>query len=397
MLATLPIAADIAATLALSDRTETRVRNPGDTPNGPSLDLANTLEGRLLLASPRTSCTLVYAPRLTFWDINDVGAHPLWLQAGSARVESRNANTRLSLEEDGSYGAVNFSTLALVPGPGGAPPRVDVIPPPQLIQYESTTTTLGSRIEAKRWQFRTDVAYQLSGGADTASRQSLPLQKGPLGELGATFAASPVDSLETRLIGGETTFSSGPEIVFGEQDESWRHGWSAVTDTTMRVGVAESREQMTPQSAPTKNINPVAEAVVDHQILAGEDRFTLHAGARLSPVVNRLLGIVDERIQGTLMSKWTRRQVSASAFASAQQSIPTDGPNATELLTGELGFAYAASDVVVLDMGVRALWQKANQPITSTTAPGATEIVQGTILQGVAFVGVTLHAPTIRM
>jgi hypothetical protein len=399
MLAALPLAADLAASMALSDRTETRVRQPGDAPAARSLDVTTEPEARVVLASPRTGCTLAYTPRLTLWDINDVGARPLWLNAGSARIDWRDGNTSLSLEQDASYGAMSFAALAFPPGPQGAPPRVDVIPSStQVIQFESSSTTLGSRVEGRRWEFHSTVGYQVSGGADAAARSIIPRQKGPLGEAVVTFATSPVDHLATTVTGSETTFSSDPEIVLAEGDEGWKHLWSASTDTELRLGASEARTRTSPSARSSWETHPVAEAGLEQRILTAEDRVTLRVGARLGPVVNRLLAVVDERIQGTLQSKWTHGPFAVNAFASAQQSVPTGGPNATTLLTGELGLAYAATDAVIFDIGVRGLWQRAalSTP-TAATQQAATGIAEATIVQGIVFVGVTLRAPTMRL
>jgi hypothetical protein len=399
MLGALPLAADIAASVALSDRTETRLRDPGDAPTGPSVDVATTPDVRMVLASPRTAFTLDYAPRLTAWDINDVGVRPLWLHSGSARLEWRDDRTTLSLGQDASYGATNFAALTYAPTPEGTPPmppRVDVIPTPQIIQFESSTTTLGTRVEGRRWEFRSIAGYQLSGGADDAARLLIPLQKGPLAEAAMTLATSPVDRLATTVTGSETTFSSGPEIVLGEGDEGWRHQWSAVTEMDLTLGVSEARVRPSPLAPISTQTNPVAEAILELRILVDEDRVTIRVGARLGPVVNRLLGIVDERVQGSLLSKWTHWPFAASAFASAQQSVPTGGPYATELLTGELGLSYVATEAVAFDVGVRGLWQRANEPAVSTSTPGATDITEASLVQGIVFVGATLRAPTME-
>jgi hypothetical protein len=397
MLAALPVAADIAATMALSDRTETRLRDPGDAPTGASLDVATTPEARWSLASPRTIGTLVYTPRLTFLDINDVGLHPIWFQAGSARVDWHDSNTTLSLDESASYGAMTFAALASTPGPEGAPPRVDVVPSPQVVNTASSSTTLGSRFEAPRWQLRWSVGYQLSGGADQAARLVIPFQKGPVAEGAVTFAASPVDHLATTVTGDETRFSSGPEIVITEGDEGWKHLWSASTETDLTLGVSEARVRTSPVTGNVMETNPVAEASLEQRVLTDEDRVTVRLGARLGPIVNRLLGIVDERIQGNILSKWTHFPFVVNAFASAAQSVPTNGPDATELLTGELDLSYTASDAVAFDLGVRGLWQRGNLPVVSTSTPGVTNIVEADLTQGVVFVGVTLRAPTMRL
>jgi hypothetical protein len=106
---------------------------------------------------------------------------------------------------------------------------------------------------------------------------------------------------------------------------------------------------------------------------------------------------VDERVQGTILSKWTRGPFVVNAFGSAQRSVPYQGPNATSLLTGELGLSYTAVDSVVFDVGVRGVWQKANQPQASTSTPGATDVVEASITQGTVFFGVTFRAPIIRL
>jgi hypothetical protein len=397
MLAALPLAADVAASFALSDRTETRLRMPGDTPRGPSLDVATAPEARMRLALPRVSCTLTYIPRLTFWDVNDVGARPTWLDAGSARLDWRTNETSLSLEQAASYGAMSFAGMSLAASPEGTPPRVDVIPSPQIIAFESSSTTLGSRFVMRRWELRSEVGYQLSGGADDVGRTVLPLQRGPLADTALTYATSPVDGVATTVTATKTTFSSGPEIALVEGSEGWRHRWSGVTETNLMLGVSQARAQASLLVQASEEAHPVAEATVDHRISTGEDRVTLHAGARLGPVVNRLLGIVDERVQGTLLSKWTEGPFVLSASGSAQQSVPTQGPNATTLLAGELGLSYVATDVLVFDAGLRGVWQNANQPVTSTSAPGAMNIVEASITQGTVFVGVTFRAPTIRL
>jgi hypothetical protein len=393
-----PPLADIAASVALSDRTEMRVRQPGDIPTEPSLDVSTVPDARLTLAWPQLGFTLRYDPRLTYWDVTQVGARPTWLNEGSAHLDwHASPVVTLSLDEEASYGATSFAGLVFSPVPEGTQPRVDVIPSSQILLLESSSTTLGSHVTLRRWDFRSEVGYQLSGGADDSARAILPLQRGPLADAVLTYATSHVDHVATTLSASETTFSSGPQITLAEGDESWRRAWSAVTETDVTVGFSGARERVGPYATAASETDPVAEVVLEQRVLSREDRLTFRVGARLGPVINRLLGIVDERVQGTLVSNWIHGPFTVHALGGAEQSVPTDGPNATTLYTGELSLSYAAVEGVVFDMGVRGLWQRAAQPLTPDLTAGASDIVEASIGQGLFFVGVTFSAPTIRL
>jgi hypothetical protein len=352
----------------------------------------------LTLAWPQVGFTLKYDPRLTFWDVAQSGARPTWLNEGSAHFDwHASPLVTLSLDEEASYGATSFAGLVFSPVPEGTLPRVDVIPSSQILVLESSTTTLGSHVTLRRWEFRSEVGYQLSGGADEAARAILPMQRGPLADAVVTYAASHVDHVATTLSASEVTFSSGPQITLVEGDETWRHAWSAVTETHLTLGFSGERDRMGPYAATVSENSPVAEVVLEHRVLSRADRLTFRAGVRLGPVINRLLGIVDERVQGTLVSNWTHGPFAVEALGGAEQSVPTDGPNATTLYTGELSLSYTAVKGVIFDMGVRGLWQRAAQPVAPDLTSGATDVVEASIAQGLFFVGVTFSAPTIRL
>src|SRR4051794_12855847 len=106
MLGVLLIAADLAGSLAVSDRTEIRARAPG-TASAVSFDLETALAARLSPASPRLRYTLAYSPRLTVWDLDASPPKPTLLHGGTARVEWMSSRSvRLSLDETGSYGGM---------------------------------------------------------------------------------------------------------------------------------------------------------------------------------------------------------------------------------------------------------------------------------------------------
>jgi hypothetical protein len=386
MFVALLIAADFAGTLAVSDRSELRVRAPGTAP-GPaaaSCDLETVPMARLTLASRRWQYALTYAPRLTLWDVNAGGVRPTALHDGAARIEWRSLAARLSLDETGSYGGVDLATFALTPGPDGAQPHVDLVPAPQIIQFASSTTTLASRLTLARWLVTTSVGYQVSGGADAEARAVLPFQTGPFGELSASYAASRRDHVITTLAASEASFSSGPESLLMEADEGWRHALTRATDVTLTFGASASRARRSALAAQEFETHPVAEAVLEQRHPRPEGHVDLRLDVRLGPVVNRLIGIVDERVGGTLTASHTYRRFTTHLLAGASQSVPASGAYATSLVAGELGTAYALRDFVTFDLGVRGLWQRQETP-------------EAFFLQGTAFAGVTFRAPPVRL
>jgi hypothetical protein len=338
----------------------------------------------LTLASRRWQYALTYAPRLTLWDVNAAGVRPTALHEGAASIEWRSLAARLSLHETGSYGSVDLAAFALTPGPEGAPPRVDLVPAPQIIQFASSTTTLASRLTFPRWLVGASVGYQVSGGADAVARTVLPFQSGPFGELSASYAASRRDHVITTLTTSEASFSSGPESLLMEVDEGWRRSLSRVTDLTLTLGASEAGARTSAFAARGFETHPVAEAVLEQRHARPEGHVDVRFGVRLGPVVNRLVGIVDERVGGTLTASHTYRRVTTHALAGASQSVPASGVYATSLVAGELGVAYALRDFVTFDLGVRGLWQRQQVP-------------EAVFLQGTVFAGVTFRAPPVHL
>jgi hypothetical protein len=395
MMIALALAAAMAGEFTLSDRSEVRLRLPGINPPGASLDLETAPEARLVLGSRRVECGLAYTPRLTLWDVNVVGVDPAVLHGGEARAGWHDRRIRLTLDETASYGQMNFAALTPTSGPQGAPQRVDVIPTARVLNYESSTTTLTSRIALPRWVLGSAIGYQLSGGADADARAVLPLQYGPLGELTATRSLSRLDDSITTLSGSESTFSSGPELVLVEADEGWRHAWTRTTETRLTLGASEARTRASPAAPHSFETDPVAEADLRQRFLAEEDRVDAQGSVRLGPVVNRLLGIVDERIQGAVGAAWTHGRYEVRASGSAAQSVHASSATAVALVLGEVALSYRLSKYTLLDFGVRGLWQKQAETLQTPGQPD--QIVHATFLQGVAFIGITFRALEFRV
>ena len=387
MLPALLLAADLAGTFAVSDRTELRMRAPGTPPETASVDAETALDAEVTLASKRWAASRAYTPRFTLWDLGDPAFSPTELQAGRAHLEWKAKHARLWVDETASYGSAGFASSSLAPGMSLTPPmegklpQVEGIPTAPYIDYMSSNTTLASHVDLRRWTLDMSVGYQLAGGASAAARALLPLQSGPFAEVTADYAAGRREHVVTKLTGSELTFSSGPESILVELDEGWRHLWTRLVETRLSVGVAEARQSASPGAAAGFATYPVVEATFARHGVA--DSLDVAAEGRLGPVVNRLDGLVEQRVQGTLTATHRHRRLTTRLFASAAQTVPGDEQNATSLFASELDVAYDANQFVSFDTGGRLIWQR----IVGTGVP---------FLQGTLFAGVTLRAPRVR-
>src|SRR5580700_1154210 len=161
MLASWLSMAALAGTLEVTDRTEFRLRYPSIVPGVAALDLETDPDVRLTLGSRTTTMLLEYVPQLAGWDMNLVGLQPSYLNRGTARGEWHGRRVRLSLSETASYGTQSFASLALTPGPEGAPARVDVFPAANTFLYESSLSTLEVRWTPTRWRISASAGFQL--------------------------------------------------------------------------------------------------------------------------------------------------------------------------------------------------------------------------------------------
>ena len=109
---------------------------------------------------------------------------------------------------------------------------------------------------------------------------------------------------------------------------------------------------------------------------------------RLAPYVNRLTGIIDEQVRGTVSVDWAHRRWKLRALASAAESTAQGTTISARYGTAEIDAAYQFSEALTLDWGFRALSQDQN----SAPAIGSTELTTTTFSQGIFFFAVTVHA-----
>ena len=399
MLAPLWLAASLSGVLDLSDRTEFRLRDPGDIADTAAIDLETAPEGKLTLSSRRARLTLSYIPRLTLWDMNVDLEAPVLLQSGSVRAEWHNRFEQWWVDEEASYGGTNLTALSYASantGGAGTTPRVDAVPVSRVIEYESSQTTLGTRVQMRKWTFEWDLGYELSGGAGVEDQTVLPLQFGPLAGGKLDYAATRRSHFITAATGEEATFSTGAESTLLEGQESWRYGLRRSTTLELAAGAAEARVRAVEVSPYAHVAYPVAEAAVEQSYASAlQDRWVARFELRLAPEINRLFGTIDERAEATLRGTWTRRRTQVNAYLTAQETVEAPDQSGVELIYGEASVAMPtnASGTVAFDVGTRCTAQRLNMPL----APGSTQFTQASFVQGILFVGVTFRARPMRL
>jgi hypothetical protein len=383
MLAALAFAMDLAGTLAVSDRSEIRARAPGAIQGAASLDAETALKLALTLGTRSVRVSIGYSPRLTVWNAGTSWSQVTLAHTAQARAEWIGRRARLSLEEVGSYGGVNLAAAGIAPDAEGQPTRVDFVPSTQVLNVLASTTTLAATYTTRRWTFASRAGYQISGGADAGSRSLLPLQSGPFGEVSAEHALSRADRALASVSAAETSFTSGAEVLLVDAALGVRRRLARTADAWIKAGLSEVHARVPLLVAPGFATYPVVEAGLERRAL-GASPVSARAGARLGPVVNRLTGTVDERLQVTLAASYERARITTAGSFALSCSIPAGGPEAATVIGGELGAGYGVTERVTFDAGARGLWQRF----------GATG---STLSQGMLFLGVTLRAPTVRL
>jgi hypothetical protein len=372
--------AALRGTLDASTRTEVRARNSYD--GAATFDLETGLDVMAMGRSRRWELKLGYTPRLTLR--GDVGPAPDFMHGVvlGARYTGRRAS--ISLFEEASYGRQTWTPfIAAEPtlGPGAA--GLGALPLPVVIDYAFSRTGLSAKLApTRRWGLGLSLECALSGGADTSSRASLPFQSGPRGALSAEYALARTDHLTSAFGASWTGFSTGPEDIIVQATESWRHALGRHTESTLAGGVAWTTSR-TGASAPFRSLaHPIAEATITHGIPSL--RLHLHATSRISPVIDPVIGRVDERVDTNGGGAWrVTRRVSILGYAGAAQSVSWATPGAITMLYHGITVMYRASKIVQIDGGTRGFWWRTR----GEDAPPP---------QWIVFAGLTLTAPQVR-
>jgi hypothetical protein len=410
MIATAVLAADYAATLDLSDRTEVRARStqqisaPADQPIPPQasvlgIDVYTQLQARLLVSDRVLEWLVVYTPWLMLPDV-ELGVTPQLFQVGGVSVAWHDRLVRLTVGEDASYGLLNSAYLAPAQVVPGQPPTVQPAAEPATLLLASSRSYATASVRAtRRASFALGVEYLLSGGGDAASRAVIPFQTGPRAWGSFDYDLTRTDRLTTYASVQRADFTTAPCVaapgqsvapgtlcapqdVLAIAEESLAHKLSRTVGLVLGAGGAAVSDRLTESVPYSTSVFPVADASLQvHFGLEGRSLFQMYA--RLAPYVN----ILDGRVANNLIGEASVRdelitRVAVRAAIGAAQTLPTDTPAATSLVRGEVELDYRVSRWVELAVGERGLWQE--------------ELGLGTFVSTFGFVGITVREPTLH-
>lgn len=360
----LPLHAELRATVVVSDRSEIRVRDSGEL-SGRALDLETSPALALRLEGRRWVVDTAYAPRLTGRALDESSSATRDLiHRGTASATWTDRRVRFVAREELLYGDMSFTSLALgsavVPGTTPGQPSLQTLFGPATIQFTSMRTTFSARVQASREVAVTSTFEHVrTGGIDGLSRSIFPLQEGPRLEESVEYAASRVDWLTTSVRASRLVYSSGPESTLFEADQGFRHAFAPRSFVSVRAGIVASVARGAtgiPGGPRTWSLWPLAELTITHE---AEDRLTLAATARVSPIVDRLTGLIDARAQGSFGFRWmfVPRWL-LRAEAGVAQSLPLrEDSSGLTLLVGEAVVGWNVTRVTSLELGTRSAWQ----------------------------------------
>jgi hypothetical protein len=252
---------------------------------------------------------------------------------------------------DQSYSpAVNLNFPS---GPTG-PTFPGSLPPVTVLKVFEATTRLGFYWLVSR-ELRLDVTmgFGYTEGVNPVDRLTLPLQRGPVVELKATYGVTKADELVPffryeflefgpifRSIGSPSpgggtvpvqNLETGLTIAGSEFALRWLHKVSSTINTELAGGVGFARQSAaTAVAVPGGTVGqvpaetsfyPVAEARLRDQLVVEEHGLALTAVLSLSPVVNQFTATVAEQLNGLvslsygLSARWRLEALTSSTLS----------------------------------------------------------------------------------
>jgi hypothetical protein len=328
--------------------------------------------------------TLAYDPRIFIIASAAPSQRVYYLHRGRFTLDTQTPRARYFLTARGAYGEYDFLPLSTVLGQTsgtGLPPQQQPGTIPTTQPAPVPTPTQGSVPDQRfvkvvdiegtggivyaispRLSWLGSAGYTYSGGADVVARQSVPLQKGPLGSTGPIWSISPNDTLASLLDASQVSFSSGPHSTIVGLTETWTHQWSRSIQTDL-IGGAAGFHNTSPNQPVKNSIYPVGGFAIRQTWIRhlGGLRNSLQFLA--APIPDRLSGIVYEQLNAALVSTWAVNDRLTFNVTGAG-AIAVSGPHRDGRLEGRVSYSFAPE--LVMSVGGRAAWLEGSNLLGSS-------------------------------
>jgi hypothetical protein len=341
-------------------RAEGRTQAAGSQP-GSALELSEQLEIDprlgLQLTSGTTRLDVAYLPRLVLQSPAPPSGAASLLHRGELVEEWQTSRTfRLTAREEATWGVSDFSPFQQTVDAGS----VDLQPvPAQAQKYVQLGSSAGFELDAsRRLKLRALAGYQMSGGADPASRTTYPLQHGPELRASSSWVATRLDSLVLNADGSYARFSNDRRVSLVEGSGGWRRQMSRTTQVDAEAGAAWVRAQDLRSGTERQSALPLARASLTRRLRTSSPLEWV-ATARLAPFVDRLSGTAYERAELDLAAGWeVGRGVALGAWAGAATSVDRGDQRGERVLLFNTFVSYALTEELDLSGGLRGSWQR---------------------------------------
>jgi hypothetical protein len=383
------------ATADLSDRTDARLRfSSGQTP---ALDVANTPTINLQMQAHQWLGDVFYAPSIQVQNLVPPPAQPTFLNTLALTSTWLENHARISLIEDGTVGEESTAYLGGLQAGQQTPPTTTMTPGMmtptmapalQFIPQQTKTVWFASSRSllfvglqpSKRWQLALDVGYYIYGGLDDSARQVLPLQRGPVGDASAAYIFNDVDRFIANVNAQRLEFAEGPclallyttNINMGMLPEcapdeyiavgtvGWSHALSRLSTASVSVGASAVRSRLNLNSTDEFQTHVYPAGLLTYQYRTGILRrpTTLRIDAQVTPAVDNLTGVAENRAQLLATAVWTGARFKLSEVLGVAHTLgsPLDPPSTFVLTSSSV--LYSLSKLAVLSAELDYVWQQ---------------------------------------
>jgi hypothetical protein len=248
-------------------------------------------------------------------------------------------------------------------GAGGATPPVQPIPGATTLRYRSGEATLGvGGLLVPRHRFEASVSAFASGGADATARLSLPQQQGL--RLGVTLrhSLSPVNTLESGLAAGLTSFGAGVSDAYVFATETWRHVLAG--GGHFRLGAGPGLMVHAEPGSRKQTPGVGGEASFGDRWLRV---LLFDVSLRVSPIVDRVSGALYQRADASAALGW---EPATGWFVGVQGTggVVVQGAQlGDQIVTGDLRASWSPSRRWIAGLGVRTFSQIPHEPLARAT------------------------------